>query len=184
LLREAEEALGRTRDPKEIVDMLHVIEKAASHFYLRAEMGKHSGTRKPKEIDEDYREAAALASLAAPYRHARLSAMKLAGDPSNQREEMMTVNRIIMTSLLAAGFVLSRGTAFAAGQYGPGVSDTEIKIGNTMPYSGVGSFHLLAPLETNSCDVADSSTVYGTVRHRPWWPCSGRAATTSPAKTL
>jgi hypothetical protein len=63
--------------------MLLVIEKAASHFYLRAEMGKHSGTRKPKEIDEDYREAAALASLAAPYRHARLSAMKLAGDPNN-----------------------------------------------------------------------------------------------------
>ena len=83
LLREAEEALGRTRDPNEIVDMLLVIEKAASHFYLRAEMGKHSGTRKPTEIDEDYREAAALASLAAPYRHARLSAMKLAGDPTN-----------------------------------------------------------------------------------------------------
>jgi hypothetical protein len=83
LLREAEEALGRTRDPNEIVDMLHVIEKAASHFYLRAEMGERSGTRKPKEIDEDYREAAALASLAAPYRHARLSAMKLAGDPNN-----------------------------------------------------------------------------------------------------
>jgi hypothetical protein len=50
---------------------------------LRAEMGKHSGARKPKEIDDDYREAAALASLAAPYRHARLSAMKLAGDPNN-----------------------------------------------------------------------------------------------------
>jgi hypothetical protein len=83
LLREAEEALGRTRDPNEIVDMLHVIEKAASHFYLRAEMGERSGTRKPKEIDEDYREAAALASLTAPYRHARLSTMKLAGDPNN-----------------------------------------------------------------------------------------------------
>jgi hypothetical protein len=63
--------------------MLHVIERAASHFYLRAEMGNHSGRRKPKEIDEDYREAAALASLAAPYRHARLSAMKLADDPIN-----------------------------------------------------------------------------------------------------
>jgi hypothetical protein len=50
---------------------------------LRAEMGKHSGARKPKEIDDDYREAAALASLAAPYRHARLSAIKLAGDPNN-----------------------------------------------------------------------------------------------------
>lgn len=63
--------------------MLHVIEKAASHFYLRAEMGKRAGTRKPKEIDEDYRQAAALASLAAPYRHARLKAVTLAGDPNN-----------------------------------------------------------------------------------------------------
>jgi hypothetical protein len=53
------------------------------HGFLRAAMGKRSGTRKPKEIDEDHREAAALASLAAPYRHARLSAMKLAGDPNN-----------------------------------------------------------------------------------------------------
>jgi hypothetical protein len=34
LLREAEEALGRTRDPNEVVDMLHVIEKAASHLAL------------------------------------------------------------------------------------------------------------------------------------------------------
>ncbi len=30
-------------------------------------------------------------------------------------------------------------TAAATGQYGPGVSDTEIKIGNTMPYSGPAS---------------------------------------------
>jgi hypothetical protein len=32
---------------------------------------------------EDYKQAAALAALAAPYRHARLSAVKLAGDPSS-----------------------------------------------------------------------------------------------------
>jgi hypothetical protein len=82
LLREAEEALGRTRDPNEVVDMLHVIEKAASHFYLRAEMGKNTG-RNQSEVDADYEKAAHLAALAAPYRHARLSAMKLAGDPNN-----------------------------------------------------------------------------------------------------
>jgi branched-chain amino acid transport system substrate-binding protein len=35
--------------------------------------------------------------------------------------------------------MLAGGLAFAAGQYGPGVSDTEIKIGNTMPYSGPAS---------------------------------------------
>jgi hypothetical protein len=73
----------RTLDPNEIVDMLLVIEKAAPHLYLWAELGKHSGTRKPKEIDQDYREAAGLAALAAEHRHAKLSAMKLAGDPTN-----------------------------------------------------------------------------------------------------
>ena len=52
------------------------------HFFLRAEMGKNAGCKK-EEVDEDYKQAAALAALVAPYRHARLSAMKLAGDPSN-----------------------------------------------------------------------------------------------------
>jgi hypothetical protein len=70
------------RDPDEIVDMLHVIEKAASYFFTRAEMGKNAG-RKQSEVDEDYKQAAHLAALAAPYRHGRLSAMKLAGDPNN-----------------------------------------------------------------------------------------------------
>jgi hypothetical protein len=52
------------------------------HFYIRAKMGKNAG-RKKEEIDEDYKQAAALAALVAPYRHARLSAVKLAGDPNN-----------------------------------------------------------------------------------------------------
>jgi branched-chain amino acid transport system substrate-binding protein len=39
-----------------------------------------------------------------------------------------------------AGFVLATGAVLAAGQYGPpGASDTEIKIGSTMPYSGPAS---------------------------------------------
>jgi branched-chain amino acid transport system substrate-binding protein len=37
------------------------------------------------------------------------------------------------------GLVLAGGLALAAGQYGPGATDTEIKIGNTMPYSGPAS---------------------------------------------
>ena len=52
------------------------------HFFVRAEMGKNAG-RRSEEVDKDYRQAAALAALVAPYRHARLSAMKLAGDPNN-----------------------------------------------------------------------------------------------------
>ena len=51
----------------------------------------------------------------------------------------MTMKQTIVTGLAAAGLVLASGLVFAAGQYGPGVSDTEIKIGNTMPYSGPAS---------------------------------------------
>ena len=38
-------------------------------------------------------------------------------------------------AVLTIGSILAVGLAFAGGQYDPGVSDTEIKIGNTMPYS-------------------------------------------------
>jgi hypothetical protein len=64
------------------VDSLYVIEMAMRHFYMRAEMGKNAG-RKEALVDQDYEDAATLAALAAPYRHARLSAVKLAGDQSN-----------------------------------------------------------------------------------------------------
>ena len=50
----------------------------------------------------------------------------------------MTVKRII-AGLSAIGLVFATALALAAGQYGPGVSDSEIKIGNTMPYSGPAS---------------------------------------------
>jgi len=65
-----------------VLDSLYVIEKAAQHFFVQAEMGKNAGRRK-EEVDEDYKQAAHLAALAAPYRHAKLSAVKLAGDPNN-----------------------------------------------------------------------------------------------------
>jgi hypothetical protein len=45
-------------------------------------MGKSAG-RRGEEVDQDYKQAAALAALAAPYRHARLSTVKLAGEPNN-----------------------------------------------------------------------------------------------------
>jgi len=51
----------------------------------------------------------------------------------------MTMKQIIVRGLATASLVLTSGLALAAGQYGPGVSDTEIKIGNTMPYSGPAS---------------------------------------------
>jgi branched-chain amino acid transport system substrate-binding protein len=49
------------------------------------------------------------------------------------------MQRNIVTSVAAVGFVFAGGLAWAAGEYGPGVSDTEIKLGSTMPYSGPAS---------------------------------------------
>jgi hypothetical protein len=81
LLREAEERLAIERDPIKIVDMVYVMEEAASFFFRRAVNGLRL-KRKEMQITEDYERAARIASLAAPYRHARLSAVKLAGDPN------------------------------------------------------------------------------------------------------
>ena len=51
----------------------------------------------------------------------------------------MTMKRIIAAGLSASGLLFATVLALAAGQYGPGASDTEVKIGNTMPYSGPAS---------------------------------------------
>ena len=51
----------------------------------------------------------------------------------------MTKNMTIVTVLSAAGLAAAGGLALAAGQYGPGVSDTEIKLGSTQAYSGPAS---------------------------------------------
>ena len=51
----------------------------------------------------------------------------------------MAIKRTISTGLYVASLIFASGLAFGAGQYGPGVSDTEIKIGNTVPYSGPAS---------------------------------------------
>ena len=69
--KEAEQHVG----PKyvdQVVDSLYVIEMAMRHFYMRAEMGKNAG-RKEALVDQDYKDAATLAALVAPYRHARLA---------------------------------------------------------------------------------------------------------------
>ena len=60
----------------------------------------------------------------------------------------MTVERII-AGLSPIGLVFATALALAAGQYGPGVSDSEIKIGNTMPYSGPASaYGIIGKTET------------------------------------
>jgi branched-chain amino acid transport system substrate-binding protein len=61
----------------------------------------------------------------------------------------MTNKQTILASLAAASLALASGLALAAGQYGPGASDTEIKIGNTDAYSGPASaYGTIAKAET------------------------------------
>ena len=82
IIKMAERELVDEKYNGQTLDCLFVIEKAMRHFYTRAETGKAVG-RSPEQVDEDYRQAAAMANLAVPYRHSRLSAVKLAGDPNN-----------------------------------------------------------------------------------------------------
>jgi branched-chain amino acid transport system substrate-binding protein len=55
------------------------------------------------------------------------------------KEECMSTKTLTAWITPALGLLLAGGVALAAGQYGPGASDTEIKLGNTMPYSGPAS---------------------------------------------
>jgi branched-chain amino acid transport system substrate-binding protein len=60
-------------------------------------------------------------------------------EKTKEREAMNLNKRMLLTSALA-GFALAvAGPALAQKKYGPGASDTEIKIGNTNPYSGPAS---------------------------------------------
>ncbi len=49
------------------------------------------------------------------------------------------MNRVILSGFFAAALFYAGAHAAAAGPNAPGVSDTEIKLGNTMPYSGPAS---------------------------------------------
>jgi len=56
-----------------------------------------------------------------------------------QREDLMTMKQSALRGLLAVSLICPGSSAFAGGQHAPGVSDTEIRIGQTMPYSGPAS---------------------------------------------
>jgi branched-chain amino acid transport system substrate-binding protein len=71
--------------------------------------------------DEELKQTVLLASLA-------------------ERETSMgSAYRSILGALMALAMVLAGPPALAQKQYGPGVTDSEIKIGNTTPYSGPAS---------------------------------------------
>ena len=85
ILREAQEAMvarGLLDHEQEFLDSLAVMEEGMRHFYVRAIAAKQ--TKQPDEvIDAAMIQAVRMAEKIAPYRHPRLSAVKLAGDPNN-----------------------------------------------------------------------------------------------------
>jgi hypothetical protein len=77
--------------------------------HFKAEMLTERG-EKQNSIDSYYEKAVHLAALVAPYRHARLSAMKLAGDPNNpvRIKDDATVEELraeIMKHLIEGGII-------------------------------------------------------------------------------
>ena len=85
LLREAEQKrLAANGNSEVLVDCLHVMEKAMRHFYFKAVREQERGDKADQiVVDAAFNQAATLAEKVAPYRHPRLAAMKLAGDPNN-----------------------------------------------------------------------------------------------------
>jgi hypothetical protein len=85
LLREAEEAMfarGLVGHEQEFLDSLHVMEVGMQHFFVKAMTAKANKGR-PEIVDANILQAVSIAEKIAPYRHARLSAVKLAGEPNN-----------------------------------------------------------------------------------------------------
>jgi hypothetical protein len=75
-------ARGLLGHEQEFLDSLAVMEEGMRHFYVRAMAAKK--TKQPdKVIEAAMIQAVQIAEKIAPYRHARLSAVKLAGDPNN-----------------------------------------------------------------------------------------------------
>jgi len=85
ILREAQDTMvarGLMGHEQDFLDSLHVMEVGMRHFFVQAMTAKASNG-KPEVVDENMLQAVAIAEKIAPYRHARLSAVKLAGDPNS-----------------------------------------------------------------------------------------------------
>ena len=75
-------ARGLLDHEQDFIDSLHVMEIGMRHFLTKAMTAK-ANKGKPEVVDENMLQAVSIAEKIAPYRHARLSAVKLAGDPNN-----------------------------------------------------------------------------------------------------
>ena len=81
LWRELEKLIELENIPQAL-DPLGVIESIMNYFYSLAEAMRKTPDAELSQIVSMYERAGKLAALAAPYRHGRLSAIKLLGDPN------------------------------------------------------------------------------------------------------
>jgi hypothetical protein len=70
------------RGKEAFLDSLFVMEKGMRHYFSKAMQAKQNNM-KAETVDSYMQKAIAVAEKVAPYRHPRLSAVKLAGDPNN-----------------------------------------------------------------------------------------------------
>ena len=85
ILREAEVSMVdiiERRGKEAFLDSLFVMEEGMRHYFSKAMQAK-TNNMKPEIVDNYMQKAIDVAEKVAPYRHARLSAVKLAGDPNN-----------------------------------------------------------------------------------------------------
>ena len=88
ILREAHQtavARGLLGHEQDFLDSLHVMEIGMQHFFTKAMTAK-ANNGKPEISDATMLQAVSIAEKVAPYRHARLSAIKTAGDPNAHKE--------------------------------------------------------------------------------------------------
>jgi hypothetical protein len=112
ILREAEVSMVdiiERRGKEAFLDSLFVMEEGMRHYFSKAMQAK-TNNMKPEIVDNYMQKAIDVAEKVAPYRHARLSAVKLAGDPNNSApfEDLASVREEIMQDLgrlVSAGLI-------------------------------------------------------------------------------
>jgi branched-chain amino acid transport system substrate-binding protein len=81
------------------------------------------------------------------HRAEKLKAEGFVASPLAKQETFMA-SRIHSTTIALAALVIGTAPALAQKQYGPGATDTEIKIGTTTPYSGPASAYSAGAVST------------------------------------
>jgi hypothetical protein len=83
-------------DVKLSLDSLGVMEEAMRHFYLRAQIEKSAGEYADwKAVDAAMVQAASIAKEVAAYRHAKLSAVRLAGELRHGPADTATLDDLL-----------------------------------------------------------------------------------------